>query len=179
LTPRTRQSEQLDQWFRRWSPLFRTLWLLLFLVHLVPVYAVSKRFLQNPSLGNVVSLFVLFGILTLSALKMLDVAYLRVPLNRRSIFGLIVLALWVHGDVVAHKLPEAITIESTITLTLFALVAMRRVRFPWAASLTAFLLKLQQFCRALFFAPAVRPLPLLLLHQVPPRAPPRRSSSIS
>ncbi len=163
-----------QQWVHCWAPLFRLFWLLLFLIHLVPVYAVSQRFLKSPSLGNVVSLFVLFGILTLSALKALDVACLRIPLNRRSVLGLVLLAMWVHGDFVAHKLPDAITIESTIAISVVVIAALRRRWEPRFTSLAAFLLRLKQAFHAVIDTPMTSRTPLVLLHQVPPRAPPRR-----
>ncbi len=170
-----RQRECLkQQWIDRWSPLFRTIWLLLFLVHLVPIYVVSQRFLKSPSLGNVVSLLVLFVIVTLSALKTLDVACLRIPLNRRSIMGLILIALWVHGDVVVQKLPEYITEETSITLTPVVMAAMRRRLVLWFTHLAAFLLQLKQQCYYIVDSLKASTTPLVLLCHVPPRAPPRR-----
>lgn len=63
-----------------------------------------------------VSLGALYGILTLSALKTLDVAWLRIPLNRRSWLGLLLVAMWIHGDFVVKQLPDALTVESSIVV---------------------------------------------------------------
>lgn len=109
-----------------WGNVLRLVWLFLFLIHLIPVVAVSVRFFKNPSLSNIASLGVLFAILTLSALKSLDVACLRIPLNRRSLLGVLLVAMWIHGDVVLNKLPDCITLESTLAVSAIMVVSAHR-----------------------------------------------------
>lgn len=97
--------------------MLRFVWLFLFVVHLYPATAVSLRFFKNPSLANMVSLFIVSGILTLAALKTLDIAWLRIPLHRRSVLGIVLLAVWIHGDMAATRLPDYVNVESTLMLS--------------------------------------------------------------
>lgn len=97
--------------------MLRLVWVALFVIHLFPAAAVSVRFFKNPSLANSVSLLVLSGILTLAALKALDFAWLRIPLNRRSLLGIVLVAVWIHGDMLIDRLPDYITVESTLSFS--------------------------------------------------------------
>lgn len=157
-----------------WNILARFFWLFLFLVHLYPVWVVSARFFQNPSFSNMVSLGALYGILTLSALKTLDVAWLRIPLNRRSWLGLLLVAMWIHGDFVVKQLPDALTVESSIMVVTGVLAAggrfIRRVLLKAVTRITRII---QAFYS--YLAEVQIPTPVhVILPVVSPRAPPVR-----
>ncbi|MBL8824645.1 MAG: hypothetical protein JNJ77_18815 [Planctomycetia bacterium] len=175
MTPRRQRLLEREQ--RRqfvWSIVARLFWLFLFLVHLYPVWVVSARFFQNPSFSNMVSLGVLYGILTLSALKTLDVAWLRIPLNRRSWLGLLLVAMWIHGDFVVKQLPDALTVESSIVVVTGVLAAGGRfIRHVLQRTASRISRIIQTFNS--YLAEVLLPRPVhVILPVVAPRAPPVR-----
>jgi hypothetical protein len=104
---------------RRHGPLVaRVLWALLFLVHMIPAVAVANRLLNTCTAKGVFSLAAIAAIMALAALKTINVPWLRVPLCRRSWCGLLLVALIIHGDFVAHRLPDCIVLEAATPILL-------------------------------------------------------------
>lgn len=135
---------------------------------------VSVRFFQQPSFSNIVSLGALYGILTLSALKTLDVAWLRIPFNRRSWLGLLLVAMWIHGDFVVMQLPDALTVESSIGVVTGVLATGGRfIRHVLQRDASRISRIIQTFNSYLAEVQLPRPVHVIL-PVVAPRAPPIR-----
>ena len=67
-----------------WYVVSRVVWTLLFLVHIIPVVAVSSRIASAPTLKNALSLLLLLGIMALAALKAFDVKCLRIRIRGKG-----------------------------------------------------------------------------------------------
>jgi len=127
-----------------WYVVSRVVWTLLFLVHIIPVVAVSSRIATAPTLKNGLSLLVLLGIMALSALKALDVPWLRVRIRGKGWCALVLVALLIHGDFVGSKLPEFVVLESSVTLIVAVTLLNRRYLKTIQTLLTAWVLQLSQ-----------------------------------
>jgi hypothetical protein len=127
-----------------WYVVSRIVWTLLFLVHIIPVVAVSSRIATAPSLKNCLSLLLLLGIMALSALKALDVKWMRLRLRSKGWCALVLVALLIHGDFVGSKLPDFIVLESSITLIAAMTLLNRRYLKSIQKLLTAWVLQLSQ-----------------------------------
>jgi len=127
-----------------WYVVSRVVWTLLFLVHIIPVVAVSSRIATEPTLKNGLSLLLLLGIMALAALKSLDVQWLRVRIRGKGWCALVLVALLIHGDFVGSKLPDFVVLESSVTLIAATTLLNRRYLKTIQKSLTAWVLQLSQ-----------------------------------
>ncbi|HMP18005.1 MAG TPA: hypothetical protein PKD72_13345 [Gemmatales bacterium] len=108
-----------------WQVVARLVWILLFLVHVYPCVSVSAKLIQNPSSKLFVSFGAIVAIMAFAALKAVDAYALRLELNRRKFFSLVVLGLFFHGDVVTKQLPDMLLAEPTVVLVGCLLAARR------------------------------------------------------
>ncbi len=127
-----------------WYVVSRVVWTLLFLVHIIPVVAVSSRIATAPTLKNGLSLLLLLGIMALAAMKALDVKWLRIQIRGKGWCALVLVALLIHGDFVGSKLPDFVVLESSVTLIAAMTLLNRRYLKTIQKSLTAWMLPLSQ-----------------------------------
>ena len=79
-----------------------------------------------------------------SALKALDVKWMRLRLRGKGWCALVLVALLIHGDFVGSKLPEFVVLESSITLIAAMTLLNRRYLKSIQKLLTAWVLELSQ-----------------------------------
>jgi len=156
-----------------WTVLGRAVWLLLFLIHIVPFWTVGVRFITQPSLSGAGALVILIGVMALAALKAIDVSWLRFRLSPSGWCAFVLIGLLVHGEVVNKNLPDYLVVETTITLAITVCIVRRRVLKQIEQSFANFCTQLIRAHLDLIRASLPALTPQLVVACVPRRGPPR------